>query len=186
MDRVKFLVDALEITQVQATIFNKLLLDIPNDKLMDFIVFRMSYIEPMQSKELITKNALFDFRKKQYLESVANGEFFFLNTDEVKEFCKTYFKGQDLCYGPGNYYDYVIIAMDKDGVLINKFCMNDGYYLKLNSKEESEVYSWLFENQKRIGVVKIVPYFESKTKQIENKQDDKIDNKILQLLGSKK
>ena len=188
MDRVKFLVDALEITQVQATIFNKLLLDIPNDKLMDFIVFRMSYIEPMQSKELITKNALFDFRKKQYLESVANGEFFFLNTDEVKEFCKTYFKGQDLCYGPADYFDYVIISMDKDGNLINKFVINDGFYLKLTSQEEAKVYLWLFENQKRIGDIKVVPYFENKSKiLIENKKEDiTINDNVLKLLGSKK
>lgn len=187
MDRVKFLIEALEINKTQAMIIDAMIKDIPDDKLMDFIVYRINFIEPMQSKELITKNALFSFRKKQYLQMIKQNDSFFKSVDDLKHFCKAYFKGQDLCYGASDFFDYVIIAMDKDCNLINKFVVNDGFYLKLTSQEEAKVYLWLFENQKRIGDIKIVPYFESKTKAlVESKREEIIDNRVLNLLRNTK
>lgn len=174
--------DGLEINRVQAMIINEMLRDVSNDSLFNFLAFRTNYIEPMHSKELITKNALFDFRKIQMLQSIENGVGGFAALEDVKQFCKTYFKGQDLCYGAANYYDYVIIAMDKDGNLINKFDMRDGFYQKLNSFEEQEVYSWLFENQKRIGTVKTIPYKETKRAVGTKKEDNIIGDKVLNLI----
>ncbi len=186
MDRIRFLMDALEINQVQAMITSKLIEDIPDSKLTDFIVYRMNFVEPMKSKELITKEAVFSFRKIMYLNKIKKETFEFKNIEEVKTFCQTYFKNQDLCYGADGYYDYVIIGMDKDGNLINKYAVNNyGNFLKLESDKEQRVYKWLFENPKRIGDIKIVPYYETPTSlQIEQKEDlNKIDTRVSKKLS---
>ncbi len=58
MNRIEFLMQGMEINEVQASLVSELISDIPNNQLKNFLIFRMSYIEPMMSKELITKTAL--------------------------------------------------------------------------------------------------------------------------------
>lgn len=183
--RINFISQALEINKVQAELLNMQMKDIPDNELKNFFVFRMNYIEPNMSKELITKNALFDFRKKQILNSIANGSFEFKDIEQLKKFCTTYFKNKDLCNGASNYFDYVVIGMNKDGDLINKFKTNEsGHFLKIGSEKESEVYTWLFHNQKRLGVVNIIPYYDTNMKyQLENKSNQIQSDKMLGLLN---
>ncbi len=185
--------EALEINKTQATITSKLIEDIPNNKLTGFIVYRMNFIEPMKSKDLITKEAVFSFRKIMYLNKIKKGTFEFKNVEEVKTFCQTYFKNKDLCYGAEGYYDYVIIGMDKDGNLINKYATNDfGNFLKLESDKEERVYNWLFENPERIGDIKAVPYYETPNKvlieahQDFNEIDARVSNKLCFLSNAKR
>jgi hypothetical protein len=162
MNRIKLLQDALEINQVQATITSKLIEDLPDDKLTDFVIFRMDFVQPMKSKELITKEAVFEFKKIIYINQIKNGKYAFNAVEEVKSFCQKYFKEKEICNGPDGYFDYVIIAMDKDGNLINKFATNEfGNYLKLESDKAERVYQWLFENPERIGIVDVIPYYET-------------------------
>ena len=59
MNRVQFLMQGLEINEVQASLVSELIKDIQNDKLKDFFgVFVCSFIDQYKSKELITKEAL--------------------------------------------------------------------------------------------------------------------------------
>lgn len=165
MDRIKFIMQGIGINEVQATLISELIKDIPNDRLKEFLIFRLNYVEEFKSNELITKTALFEFRKKQHLQAIQNNQFRFNSVDEVIVFCKTYFKNKDLCYGAANFFDYVVIYMDKDSNLLNKFKLTEQCnYSKLDSFDELKVYNWLFENQNRIGVVKNIPYFEDKSK----------------------
>lgn len=180
--RVEFIKQALDLNTVQAELTSELLKDIPNDKLKDFFAFRLNYVEEMRSKELITKMALFDFKKKIGMEMIRNGKRH-KDIETMIAWIKTFFKGQDLCYGAASYYDYVIIAMNKDGQLINKFAVNEhGKYLVLDGKEEVEVYEWLFKNQDRIGVIKHVPYFEPKMLERKEKEEEDISDEVLTML----
>lgn len=126
------------------------------------------------------------FIKKNVLWLLETNQWNFNNVDEVKIFCDTYFRGCDLCYGAGSFFDYVIIGMDKDGVLINKYFQNNGFFQKLTSEKESEVYEWLFKNQNRIGVVKVVPYYETDLKYQLGYDfvDDEISNNVKGLLDA--
>lgn len=180
MDRVNFLKEALEVNSVQATVINKMIQDVPDDKLLDFIVFRTNYIEPMQSKELITKNALFDFRKNQHMENIRIDRMKLKSMEELKNFCQTYFKNKQLCYGASSFYDYVIISIDRDGNLFNNYSLK-----RLDSVDENKVYKWLFENQNRIGVIKQVEYYETQMKLESKKFDDEIKNDDIKQLMSK-
>lgn len=194
MNRVQYLQQALEINEVQADLLNDLISDIPDGRLKEFLIFRMNYVQPMMSKELITKTALFDFRKKMTEAQLRGGVKLFRTTDEVKEYLKTYYKGKEIANGAGNYYDFVVIAMDKDGELINKYVQNEyGTYKKLNNSEAGAVYQWCLNNQHKIGVVEYVPYYNpDEVKQLENSQaaelmkltkDEEIAQNISSMMG---
>ena len=158
MKRIDFISEALEVNMVQAKLISKMIEDIPNDKLPDFFVFRMSYIAPMKSKELITKEALFDFRRMEIEQGLKSGVYNFKSIDEMRNFLMTYYKGKDVANGAASYYDYVVIGLDQEGRFINKYATDDyGRYLILNGEDTAEVLNWLFENQHRIGVVSYVP-----------------------------
>lgn len=180
MDRVKFLQDALEVNPVQASIISKLIVDIPDEKLTDFIVFRMDFIQPMKSKDLITKEAVFSYKKQIFQAQIKKGKFEFSSVEELKKFIQTYYKGQEVCNGPEGYFDYVVIGMNSEGDLINKYAANDiGQYLKLETHKTEKVYQWLFENPERIGSVEIIPYYETpnliKLEQFDFKDNDDVN-----------
>lgn len=176
MNRVDYLSMALDINSVQADLLSDLISDIPDNKIKEFLSFRMNYIEPMMSKELVTKRALFDFRRKSYEARLRAGEIVFQNIEELKDYLLTYYKGKDIANGAGNYYDYVVIAMDKDGELVNKYVQNEhGTYKKLNNGETGAVYFWCLNNQHRIGLVEHIPYFNpDKVKLLQNSQASKL------------
>lgn len=187
MNRIKFISQALEINEVQAELLNAELQEFPDDKLKDFFKFRMKFIQPQRSKEVTTKMALFEFKKFFYLARIKKGKTQFNSIDEVKVFCDTYFRNEDLCYGAGSFFDYVVIGMDKDGNLINKYFQNNGFFEKLTSHKESEVYEWLFKNQNRIGVIKNIPYYETSLKcLVGEKTYENIDGEILGLMRGEK
>jgi hypothetical protein len=155
MNRIEFLKQGLNCNEIQASIVSELIKDIPNNQLREFLIFRMNYVEPMKSSELITKTALYEFRRLQMEKRVQAGEKVFTSPEEIAKFVKTYYKGKDLGNGLATYEDFVIIGVDKEGNLLNKFVVNEyGSYLKLDSSEEAKVYKYLFENQNRIGDVK--------------------------------
>lgn len=184
MDRTEFIAQALEINLVQASLLSEMIIDIPDEKLKDFLVFRMKYIEPMMSKELITKKALFEYRRLQYESGIKNGSFKFKNTDEVKEFLMTYYKGKEIGNGLGKFYDYVVIGLDQDGNFINKYVVEEftGKYRKLNSEDVNDVISYLFKNQDKLGSVKHLPYKEEKPKQIAVIVEHGTDNRTYAIL----
>jgi hypothetical protein len=190
MNRVQFLMQGLEISEIQASLVNELIAEVPNEELKNFLVFRMSFIEQYKSKELITKQALFEYQKLQTQKRLQAGEKLFKDAQEVKTHIEMFYKGKDVGYGIASYYDYVVIGLNDDCELINKYSTTEsGNYRKLNSVESAKVYEWLFENQHRIGVVKIVPYFDTETLQIAPvEKDDVIDGKVLNLIkgGNKK
>ena len=180
MDRVTFMQEMLEVTRAQALVFESMIMDIPDSKLIDFGKFVIERFEPMKSKLLIIKEAIFDFRRIQIENGIRNGSFSFRTIDEMKEYLRTYYRGKEIANGPASYFDYVVIGMDKDSRLINKYALDEfGRYLVLDGNDTSEVYLWLFENQHRIGKIefhhpaKILPSANSKSADvINNRQTD--------------
>lgn len=155
--------DALDSTETQAIILSEMIKDIPDSDLMNFFVFRTKYIMPMQSRELITKNALFDYRAIQYKSKILDGSFKFETKEQINEFLLTYYRGKNIGNGLGDYYDFVVIALDNDGEMINKYLVDDftGKYRKLSGDDVDKVLEYLLENQTKLGDVKYIPYSEN-------------------------
>lgn len=157
MNRIDFLMQGMELNEVQASLVSELISDIPNSQLKNFLIFRMNYIEPYKSKELITKTALFDYRRIQAEQKLWAGEKIFQSADEVRNFIETYYKGRDIGFGLNRYFDYVVIHLDLNCNMINKYGIDEyGNNFVLNSSEKAEVYNYLFENQHKIGYVKYI------------------------------
>ena len=197
MNRIEFLMQGLDINEVQASLLSELISDIPNHQLKNFLVFRMKYIEPMMSKDLITKTALFEYRKMKILRRVHSGEKVFSTIEQVQNFLETYYKGKEIGYGLGSYYDFVVIGMDKDCNLLNKYVINEhGSYAKINGDGKAMIYNFLLERQERIGVVKYFTREEAEQKKqlIESKKevvktidvkDKSINSKVMDMMKDK-
>ena len=165
MNRIQTIKEALGVNETQALITAELLKPLKDEDIIPFFAYRASFIQPKQSSELITKNAVAAFRKQRALEAIRDGKFSFKNIEQLVEFVKTFFRNERLCYGTV-YKDFVIIGVDEYGNLINHYQINQaGKPVQLSSDSEAEVYAWLFENQKRIGVIKYVSEREVKEKE---------------------
>jgi|LGOV01.1.fsa_nt_gb hypothetical protein len=184
MNRIDFIKDALEINIVQATIISEMIHDIEDKDLTKFLVFRMEFIQPMKSKDLITKEALFAYNRKKIELGIKDGVNPFNDTKGVYNYLQSFYKGKEIANGAGCYKDFVIIGLDRDGEFINKYVINEyGNYKKLNSEDVESVLSWLLENPKRIGNIQRVQ--ETNEIQIEYKQEcfsDDISPKISQMI----
>lgn len=165
MNRIQTIKEALGVNETQALITAELLKPLKDEDIIPFFAYRTSFIQPKQSSELITKNAVAAFRKQKALEAIRDGKFSFKNIEQLVEFVKTFFRNERLCYGTV-YKDFVIIGVDEYGNLINHYQINQaGKPVQLSSDSEAEVYAWLFENQKRIGMIKYVSEREVKEKE---------------------
>lgn len=165
MNRIQTIKEALGVNETQALITAELLKPLKDEDIIPFFAYRTNSIQPKQSSELITKNAVAAFRKQKALEAIRDGKFSFKNIEQLVEFVKTFFRNERLCYGTV-YKDFVIIGVDEYGNLINHYQINQaGKPVQLSSDSEAEVYAWLFENQKRIGVIKYVSEREVKEKE---------------------
>lgn len=165
MNRIQTIKEALGANETQALITAELLKPLKDEDIIPFFAYRTSFIQPKQSSELITKNAVAAFRKQKALEMISEGKFSFKNIEQLVEFVKTFFRNERLCYGTV-YKDFVIIGVDEYGNLINHYQINQaGKPVQLSSDSEAEVYAWLFKNQKRIGVIKYISEREVKEKE---------------------
>ena len=176
MNRIQTIKEALGVNETQALITAELLKPLKDEDIIPFFAYRTSFIQPKQSSELITKNAVAAFRKQRALEAIRDGKFSFKNIEQLVEFVKTFFRNERLCYGTV-YKDFVIIGVDEYGNLINHYQINQaGKPVQLSSDSEAEVYVWLFENQKRIGVIKYVSEREVKEKEKEQAKIEAANN----------
>lgn len=189
MNRVQFLMQGLEINEIQASLVSELIKDIPNEKLKDFLVFRMQFIDQYKSKELITKEALYEYNKIKIQHRLRTGEDVFETVEQVQQYVEAHFKNKEIGYGLGAYKDFVVIAMDRDCNLLNTYYAPNGTFYKLTSVEKEKVYKFLFENQHRIGDVKRIPYYDD-TKQIEAPKQEVDENyiapKVLEMINKTK
>ena len=176
MNRIQTIKEALGVNETQALITAELLKPLKDEDIIPFFAYRTNFIQPKQSSELITKNAVAAFRKQRALEAIRDGKFSFKNIEQLVEFVKTFFRNERLCYG-ATYKDFVIIGVDEHGNLINHYHINQaGKPVQLSSDDEAEVYAWLFENQKRIGVIKYISEREIKEKEKEQAKIEAANN----------
>lgn len=176
MNRIQTIKEALGVNETQALITAELLKPLKDEDIIPFFAYRTNFIQPKQSSELITKNAVAAFRKQKALEAIRYGKFSFKNIEQLVEFVKTFFRNERLCYGT-TYKDFVIIGVDEHGNLINHYHINQaGKPVQLSSDDEAEVYAWLFKNQKRIGVIKYISEREIKEKEKEQAKIEAANN----------
>lgn len=176
MNRIQTIKEALGVNETQALITAELLKPLKDEDIIPFFAYRTNFIQPKQSSELITKNAVAAFRKQRALEAIRDGKFSLKNIEQLVEFVKTFFRNERLCYG-ATYKDFVIIGVDEYGNLINHYHINQaGKPVQLSSDDEAEVYAWLFKNQKRIGVIKYISEREIKEKEKEQAKIEAANN----------
>ena len=176
MNRIQTIKEALGVNETQALITAELLKPLKDEDIIPFFAYRTNFIQPKQSSELITKNAVAAFRKQRALEAIRDGKFSFKNIEQLVEFTKTFFRNEKLCYG-ATYKDFVIIGVDEYGNLINHYHINQaGKPVQLSSDDEAGVYAWLFKNQKRIGVIKYISEREIKEKEKEQAKIEAANN----------
>jgi len=176
MNRIQTIKEALGVNETQALITAELLKPLKDEDIIPFFAYRTKFIQPKQSSELITKNAVAAFRKQKALEAIRDGKFSFKSVEQLVEFVKTFFRNERLCYG-ATYKDFVIIGVDEYGNLINHYHINQaGKPVQLSSDDEAEVYAWLFKNQKRIGVIKYISEREIKEKEKEQAKIEAANN----------
>lgn len=176
MNRIQTIKEALGVNETQALITAELLKPLKDEDIIPFFAYRTNFIQPKQSSELITKNAVAAFRKQRALEAIRDDKFSFKNIEQLVEFVKTFFRNERLCYG-ATYKDFVIIGVDEYGNLINHYHINQaGKPVQLSSDDEAEVYAWLFKNQKRIGVIKYISEREIKEKEKEQAKIEVANN----------
>ena len=176
MNRIQTIKEALGVNETQALITAELLKPLKDEDIIPFFAYRTNFIQPKQSSELITKNAVAAFRKQRALEAIRDGKFSFKNIEQLVEFVKTFFRNERLCYG-ATYKDFVIIGVDEYGNLTNHYHINQaGKPVQLSSDDEAEVYAWLFKNQKRIGVIKYISEREIKEKEKEQAKIEAANN----------
>lgn len=176
MNRIQTIKEALGVNETQALITAELLKPLKDEDIIPFFAYRTNFIQPKQSSELITKNAVAAFRKQRALEAIRDGKFSFKNIEQLVEFVKTFFRNERLCYG-ATYKDFVIIGVDEYGNLTNHYHINQaGKPVQLSSDDEAEVYAWLFKNQKRIGVIKYISEREIKEKEKEQAKIEVANN----------
>ena len=176
MNRIQTIKEALGVNETQALITAELLKPLKDEDIIPFFAYRTSFIQPKQSSELITKNAVAAFRKQKALEAIKEGKFSFKSVEQLVEFVKTFFRNERLCYG-ATYKDFVIIGVDEYGNLINHYHINQaGKPVQLSSDDEAEVYAWLFNNQKRIGVIKYISEQEIKNQEKEQAKIEAANN----------
>ena len=176
MNRIQTIKEALGVNETQALITAELLKPLKDEDIIPFFAYRTNFIQPKQSSELITKNAVAAFRKQRALEAIRDGKFSFKNIEQLVEFVKAFFRNERLCYG-ATYKDFVIIGVDEYGNLINHYHINQaGKPVQLSSDDEAEVYAWLFKNQKRIGVIKYISEREIKEKEKEQAKIEAANN----------
>jgi hypothetical protein len=196
--RIEFIKKALDVNEVKATIINELIKDIPDDKLANFFAYRLNFVDEKMSVELITKKAIFEYKRLLIQARLKAGEKIFKSITELKKFLQDYYKGKDIanCGEGSGFFEFVVIGMDKEGNLINKNVQNEfGSYLKLTADEEAMFLNWLLKHQDRIGRIdyevvakkdEILMQLENKFKEqeIENTQAKLIENKVTALVGN--
>ena len=156
MDRLDFIKQALDVNSVKAAIVNELISDIPDDKLAHFFAYRLNFVEEKMSVELITKKAIFEYKRLLVQARLKRGEIIFKSVSDLKKYLLEYYKGKEITNGDvgSGFLKFVVIGLDKDGDFINKNVRNDyGRFLKLNASEEARFLHWLLNNQERIGVI---------------------------------
>ena len=187
MNRTEFFRELMDVTMAQAMVFESMVKDIPDSKLVDFGRFIVERYEPKKAKMLVIKEAIADFRRMTTERSLQKGAARFQSMDEMVRYIKAHYRGKEIVSGPAGYHDFVVIGMDKDGRLVNHYALDEyGRPKRLGGDDEMEVYAWLYANQHTIGVVRyVLPQTVSHGYGIgnENLTDKRISQKITKLIG---
>ena len=181
--RIKMIKEALEVNHTKALIIEDLIKDIPDDKLIDFFKFRLSFVDRYMSAELITKKAIYEYQKLVTEAKLKRGVRVFEDIKQLKKYLLEHYKGEHItnCGGDDRedapFMKFVVISLDDNGRFINGYTGRP-----LTAYDEVAFLKWLLKHQHRIGYVDYnevsdIDTGEQGLEQIEYKQKNKIENK---------
>lgn len=190
--RLNMIAELFNITNIKIELYSMMLKDIATDELVNFYSFVLDKKAQYESLEVCTKRCVKEYKAIQLLTKIYQNVYRFSDIDVMIGFIKHNFKGKDLGYGLEPFLDFVIIAVDEEGNLRNKYRLNEfNKPSVLNCDEEAMVYNFLFKNQERIGVIKYISEKDTprqKALEIDYKKMNElaINNKILSIAKVKK
>ncbi|PKZ28675.1 hypothetical protein CYJ41_07910 [Campylobacter ureolyticus] len=155
--------------------YHKILEMVDTNKLIDFSIYMDSFRTQYINMEVAMTKAINAYKKALILNSIKKGVKALKSIKEVEKFCKEAFREEDLFSGHKGspYIDGVVICVDENGNLRNKFIVNkNGVFARLDSSDEKRVWEYLFAHQEKIGVV------EYKQVEIKNAIEDKKDDLV--------
>ena len=155
--------------------YHKILELVDTNKLIDFSIYMDSFRGEYVSVEVAMNKAINSYKKALILNSIKKGIKAFKNVKELVKFVKEAYRGEDLFSGHKGspYIEGVVICVDDDGNLRNKFVVNkNGVFQRLDSVDEKRVWEYLFAHQEKIGAV------EYKQVEIKNTIEDKKDDLV--------
>lgn len=126
--------------------------DIPTEYLKHFTVYVMKNYDKFKKPIKNITDASQEYKKRLRIAFIQKGEENLTSVEETRAFLQEFFKGCKIanCI-TGLYQPFVSISLDENGTFINDYANK-----KLNSAEENDFYFWCFQNQIRIGDVKII------------------------------
>lgn len=155
--------------------YHKVLELVETNKLIDFSIYMDYFRGEYVSVEVAMNKAINSYKKALILNSIKKGIKAFKNVKELVKFVKEACRGEDLFSGHKGspYIEGVVICVDDDGNLRNKFIVNkNGVYERLDSADTRRVYEYLFNHQEKIGAV------EYKQVEVKNAIEDKKDDLV--------
>lgn len=185
--KAKFLAELMEVPVATAMVFAQMIPEIPYDRIVDFGRFIVEGYEPKKSKILAVKEAVVAYRRSMTELAIRSGKMRFDDREEMIRWIVRHYRGMELVSGPASYMRHVVIGVDEEGRLVNKYVLDEhGRYKPLDHESSMEVYIWLFSNQHRIGDVEHITPSESigsTAKAIGRSQEKSIDDSVSRMIG---
>lgn len=144
-------------SEVKALQYLALLNGIPDSEIINFANYALKHKREFDSRDSYVARAVESFKASLALMAIREGKFSFKDRAEMVAFIKQNFRGKELVSGAKPFLPYVVIALDENATLVNKFRVTDyGKFIPLSSDDVTLVYDYLFANQQRIGDVKYI------------------------------
>lgn len=174
-DRLRLIKELFNLqSDIKALQYSEFVKGIPSGELIKFSTYALQNAREYETQDKFVARTAKEFLAHLNLIALQKRAFRFESIDAMISFVRENFKGKELTNGEpksekgkGNgFMPYVVLGIDKDGDLFSR------YQMRKVTDCEAEFYGWLFENQHKIGVVKLISeaeYFNAIAKKDETK-----------------
>lgn len=158
-DRLRLIKELFNLqSDIKALQYSEFVKGIPSEELIKFSTYALQNAREYETQDKFVARTAKEFLAHLNLIALQKRAFRFESIDAMISFVRENFRGKELTNGEpksekgkGNgFMPYVVLGIDKDGDLFSR------YQMRKVTDCEAEFYGWLFENQHKIGVVRLV------------------------------
>lgn len=179
-DRIQLLKELFNLnSDIKALQYSEFVKGIPTNELIKFSTYALQNAREYETQDKFVARTAKEFLAFLNITALQHKAFRFDTKEAMIAFVRENFRNKEICngepnseFGKGNgFFPYVVLAIDKDGDLFSR------YQMRKITDCEAVFYNWLFENQHKIGVVKIISETEYlNTKQLQNENKKQISS----------